>query len=110
MNRSVPVGNRSSIGDGIRSLTVVVSSTLQDVSKLQSVRKFSAKDIRFGVEARALMLQGVEQLADAVQVTMGPKVMYSLFYTREINVIVCLSSSQSMCGLGSGIVIVEGGP
>uniref|UniRef100_A0A7I4C081 Uncharacterized protein n=1 Tax=Physcomitrium patens TaxID=3218 RepID=A0A7I4C081_PHYPA len=37
------------------------------------VRWFSAKDIRFGVEARALMLQGVEQLADAVQVTMGPK-------------------------------------
>ncbi|XP_024357319.1 chaperonin CPN60-2, mitochondrial isoform X3 [Physcomitrium patens] len=39
----------------------------------QLVRWFSAKDIRFGVEARALMLQGVEQLADAVQVTMGPK-------------------------------------
>ena len=47
---------------------------MQDFSKLQSTRKFSAKDIRFGVEARALMLQGVEQLADAVQVTMGPKV------------------------------------
>merc|ERR1711937_931950 len=30
-------------------------------------------DIKFGVEARALMLQGVDQLADAVQVTLGPK-------------------------------------
>ncbi|XP_039054251.1 60 kDa chaperonin-like [Hibiscus syriacus] len=31
------------------------------------------KDIKFGVEARALMLKGVEELADAVRVTMGPK-------------------------------------
>merc|ERR1719267_107978 len=33
----------------------------------------SGKDIRFGVESRALMLQGVNKLADAVQVTLGPK-------------------------------------
>ena len=33
----------------------------------------SGKDIRMGTEARALMLQGVDQLADAVQVTLGPK-------------------------------------
>merc|ERR1719359_971825 len=33
----------------------------------------SGKDIRFGVDARALMLQGVDKLADAVQVTLGPK-------------------------------------
>nr|XP_032813275.1 60 kDa heat shock protein, mitochondrial-like [Petromyzon marinus] len=32
-----------------------------------------AKDVRFGSEARALMLQGVDLLADAVAVTMGPK-------------------------------------
>ncbi|KAG6433616.1 hypothetical protein SASPL_105231 [Salvia splendens] len=36
-------------------------------------RNYAAKDIRFGVEARALMLKGVEDLADAVKVTMGPK-------------------------------------
>jgi len=37
-------------------------------------RAFSTgKDIRFGTEARALMLQGVNDLADAVQVTLGPK-------------------------------------
>lgn len=32
-----------------------------------------AKDVRFGVDARGLMLRGVDQLADAVQVTLGPK-------------------------------------
>eukprot|EP01091_Cochliopodium_minus_P006825 TRINITY_DN167_c1_g1_i1.p1 TRINITY_DN167_c1_g1~~TRINITY_DN167_c1_g1_i1.p1 ORF type:complete len:575 (+),score=228.44 TRINITY_DN167_c1_g1_i1:41-1765(+) len=32
-----------------------------------------AKDIKFGGEARTLMLQGVEKLANAVQVTLGPK-------------------------------------
>ncbi|KAJ9555645.1 hypothetical protein OSB04_010259 [Centaurea solstitialis] len=36
-------------------------------------RNYAAKDIRFGVDARALMLRGVEELADAVRVTMGPK-------------------------------------
>jgi chaperonin GroEL len=33
----------------------------------------TGKDIRFGVEARGRMLAGVDQLADAVQVTLGPK-------------------------------------
>ncbi|WCJ24180.1 Chaperonin GroEL [Euphorbia peplus] len=42
-------------------------------SSTHQVRNYAAKDIRFGVEARALMLQGVEELADAVKVTMGPK-------------------------------------
>jgi len=32
-----------------------------------------AKDVKFGVESRALMLAGCDKLADAVQVTMGPK-------------------------------------
>jgi len=32
-----------------------------------------AKEIKFGNEARALMLNGVNKLADAVQVTLGPK-------------------------------------
>jgi len=36
-------------------------------------RLASGKVIKFGVEGRALMLQGVDQLADAVQVTLGPK-------------------------------------
>ncbi|CAG2063482.1 unnamed protein product, partial [Timema podura] len=38
-----------------------------------SPARFYAKDVRFGAEVRALMLQGVDILADAVAVTMGPK-------------------------------------
>lgn len=41
--------------------------------RLSWSRNYAAKEIKFGVEARALMLNGVEDLADAVQVTMGPK-------------------------------------
>ncbi|KAK6911883.1 Chaperonin Cpn60/GroEL/TCP-1 family [Dillenia turbinata] len=37
------------------------------------IREYGAKDINFGVGARASMLQGVNELADAVRVTMGPK-------------------------------------
>ena len=33
----------------------------------------AAKDVRFGGEARARMLRGVDILADAVKVTLGPK-------------------------------------
>ncbi|KAE8709360.1 Chaperonin CPN60-2 [Hibiscus syriacus] len=42
-------------------------------NRLSWSRNYAAKDIRFGVEARALMLKGVEELTDAVKVTMGPK-------------------------------------
>eukprot|EP00850_Spirogloea_muscicola_P026156 SM005836S18609 [mRNA] locus=s5836:70:636:- [translate_table: standard] len=45
----------------------------QGSQQLQWRRSFAAKDVRFGVEARALMLRGVDDLADAVKVTMGPK-------------------------------------
>lgn len=38
-----------------------------------------AKDVRFGPEVRALMLQGVDILADAVAVTMGPKVCFCYY-------------------------------
>jgi hypothetical protein len=41
---------------------------------LQSVRQYASKDVRFGVEARESVLVGVNKLADAVQVTLGPKV------------------------------------
>ena len=42
-------------------------------SSLRSQVRTFAKDVKFGVEARAAMLEGVERLADAVQVTLGPK-------------------------------------
>lgn len=34
---------------------------------------FAGKEIKFGTEARAQMLEGCEMLADAVQVTLGPR-------------------------------------
>lgn len=33
----------------------------------------TGKDVKFGVEGRELMLQGVDKLADAVQVNYGSK-------------------------------------
>ena len=36
-------------------------------------RGYAAKEVRFGDECRAGLLAGVEKLADAVQVTLGPK-------------------------------------
>lgn len=37
------------------------------------LRCFGAKDLKFGIDARAAMLSGVNELADAVEVTLGPK-------------------------------------
>ncbi|CAN1218117.1 Chaperonin CPN60-like 2, mitochondrial, partial [Linum perenne] len=42
-------------------------------SRVISNRSYVAKDINFGVGARAAMLQGVNDVAEAVKVTMGPK-------------------------------------
>lgn len=41
---------------------------------LQIVRGYAAKEVRFGIECREAVLTGVNKLADAVQVTLGPKV------------------------------------
>ena len=46
-----------------------LKSTLNKTAK----RTATGKDIKFGTEARTSMLAGVEKLADAVQVTLGPK-------------------------------------
>lgn len=46
---------------------------MSTAARQMAVRTY-AKDVRFGPEVRALMLQGVDILADAVAVTMGPKV------------------------------------
>ena len=42
-------------------------------ARAASVRWY-AKDLKFGQDARVAMLQGVDKLADAVAVTLGPKV------------------------------------
>lgn len=36
-------------------------------------RNFSAKELKFGRDARAQILKGCENLADAVEVTLGPR-------------------------------------
>ena len=51
------------------------SRILRSTSKCARLAQYRgmAKDIKFGSDARTLMLQGVDILADAVAVTMGPK-------------------------------------
>jgi len=52
----------------------VLSRALGRAAPVASSRNFaSAKDIRHGSEARALMLEGCNRLANAVAVTLGPK-------------------------------------
>ena len=46
----------------------------------------TAKEVSFGVGARAAMLQGVNDLADAVKVTMGPKVRAPCFASVQLRV------------------------
>ena len=48
-------------------------SVLRMTCSRQLAMRTYAKDVKFGPEVRALMLQGVDILADAVAVTMGPK-------------------------------------
>lgn len=51
--------------------------------------RFYAKDIKFGDEGRSKMLQGVDILANAVAVTLGPKVCFKftvLWNFKNLNV------------------------
>ncbi|XP_018582060.2 60 kDa heat shock protein, mitochondrial-like isoform X1 [Scleropages formosus] len=56
-------------------LLPIALSRLRPICRALSPRlaRTYAKDVKFGPDARALMLQGVDLLADAVAVTMGPK-------------------------------------
>ncbi|KAK7294350.1 hypothetical protein RJT34_17239 [Clitoria ternatea] len=53
----------------------ISSSTLKNPARngVLSSRNYVSKDINFGIGARAAILQGVTEVADAVKVTMGPK-------------------------------------
>ena len=44
------------------------------------MRGMASKEIKFGNDARALLLQGVDRLAEAVKVTLGPKVHTSFLH------------------------------
>ena len=52
---------------------ITSSATSNVVSKNAKRLLATGKDIKFGVEGRAAMMRGVNLLADAVQVTLGPK-------------------------------------
>ncbi|GLU22415.1 hypothetical protein SLE2022_384930 [Rubroshorea leprosula] len=49
------------------------ASKKQVSSRVICCRNYVAKDINFGIGARAAMLQGVSEVAEAVKVTMGPR-------------------------------------
>ena len=55
------------------SLRAGNSASRVGAGAMQQIRHMSGKEIKFGVEGRAAMLKGVDLLADAVQVTLGPK-------------------------------------
>lgn len=72
--------------------STVRSLAIRKAQQVHQVQRWYAKDVRFGSEVRALMLKGVDILADAVAVTMGPKVhtsfpcgIHSLFLLNLIS-------------------------
>ena len=64
----------------------VVKKLLNPAVCIASKRDY-AKDLKFGPDGRQLMLQGVDTLADAVAVTMGPKV--NLSFVLSMSVLLC---------------------
>ncbi|KAE7999107.1 hypothetical protein FH972_003582 [Carpinus fangiana] len=62
------------IASKLLASTIASSSSRRLVcNRVICSRKYGAKAIGFGVGARAAMLQGVSEVAEAVKVTMGPK-------------------------------------
>jgi len=57
-----------------------------NLARASSVRWY-AKDLKFGQDARVAMLQGVDKLADAVAVTLGPKVSVEPFLNYIMHVL-----------------------
>lgn len=63
------------VGRSCRPLTHLLSSRSRSVQpSISQARFYTPKELKFGAEARIAMLKGVDILADAVAVTMGPKV------------------------------------
>ena len=57
-------------------LPTIARASTSKFNPVKATHRFYAKDLRFGGDARAAMLEGVNKSADAVAVTMGPKVKY----------------------------------
>lgn len=67
-----------------------------------------AKDINFGIGARAAMLLGVTELAEAVKVTMGPKVpVYILEFLSYLFPLVIRERHKSMLWEGKDILAYD---
>jgi chaperonin GroEL len=73
----LPASSRSSIaataGMAARRLMGVSKNSISNSNAAIGATRFMSKEIKFGVDGRAAMLNGVNLLADAVQVTLGPK-------------------------------------
>ena len=76
--------------------TALRTAASQSRSPLTSLHRHYAKDIKFGGDARAMMLQGVNILADAVAVTMGPKVCF-VEYIYNLSGIICCEWNILLC-------------
>ena len=87
---------RVDIGTMLTSLT----PSLQALQQFQ-VRHF-AKEVKFGVDCRAAVLSGVEKLADAVQVTLGPKVCMHASY-QHIEDRCALKRRKASCIIGGSL-------
>ncbi|PON48148.1 Chaperonin Cpn [Parasponia andersonii] len=75
---SITSSNSKKLFDGNELIVVIfLAGCSYEFEKIYSRvicnRNYVAKDINFGVGARAAMLQGVSEVAEAVKVTMGPK-------------------------------------
>lgn len=61
------------LNSAVKTSASVAKRVIAADSRVGAARSLSGKDILFGVEGRNSMLNGVNTLADAVQVTLGPK-------------------------------------
>ena len=66
----------------LRPSATTLAAAANAVSLQQQPRRGFAKEIRFGGDARGKMLEGVDILADAVAVTLGPKVKKTRSWTN----------------------------
>ena len=59
------------------------------------MRYYAAKELKFGQSARVAMLEGVDKLADAVAVTMGPKVSVCMLMLQVVifSCFICVTGS-----------------
>lgn len=62
-----------------QSSNKVARRVINGSSVTRIIRRHAHKDIKFSNEGRASILAGVDVLANAVSVTLGPKGVYCLF-------------------------------